>query len=779
MNDLLKNPEKKLKKLNSLAFSALLTAILFYQTMLLLQNYYIDGEATEFGLSNQDRILSLEIEHDLLTSLTAPDYFSRNRYITNARQNINILTINHDELLNKSVHFPLLHESDDVTRHVYEKANPYLEQMRDAVFAAVANNEQLQYSVAQQQSLQRAIEAYRQSRQLFTNLIDKGTELSSQNTKIYLTQFPILSWTLAGLIFVVMILNQRLVYRRSVITAKNQFLQLKQKLELEYALLKSPHEAVITLSTDGIVTLFSPSAKQIFGYSEREMIGKNICQIMPANSSVFCHNCFAENIFSFCHLVTMRPEKIELHGLRKNGEQFPMLLELDELKTASQHVLIGFIRDLSSEKKAELKLKRSEAKYRAVVEDQSHIICRYDANFNFSFVNRACYQYFHKSEQELLNSCFLNEFPLEVQKSLKGEHHKLTMEKPVILQETSLITVEGRTEWIQWTIHAIFDNDWLVEYQSVGIIITQQKEAELKLLQAKQEAEEANKAKSQFLSNISHELKTPLNAILGFSQLLESGDVEALTPEQTECVQHIYKAGKLLLALIGDVLELSKIETGNVKLSMEDVSVNEVILEALCLIDNIAKEHHIHIKTRFDPLATTMIRVDGLRFKQVLINLLSNAVKYNSENGSIVLRSKIEKNRVRISVKDSGKGIDESKLMELFQPFNRLGAEKTGVEGTGIGLCIAKNLVERMGGKIGAMNNADAGCCFWVEFPVIQPKIASKEHATELNHKLNHEIAQLQESLNVIGLVETNPPSENLKPQTQNAAETVGETTLH
>jgi K+-sensing histidine kinase KdpD len=117
------------------------------------------------------------------------------------------------------------------------------------------------------------------------------------------------------------------------------------------------------------------------------------------------------------------------------------------------------------------------------------------------------------------------------------------------------------------------------------------------------------------------------------------------------------------------------------------------------------------------------------------------------------LRSKVENNRVRISVKDSGKGIDESKIMELFQPFNRLGAEQTEIEGTGIGLCIAKNLVERMGGTIGVSNNKGPGCCFWVEFPIIPPPIKQQNGASETYKKLQEEFNYLQESLNVIGLV--------------------------
>ncbi len=296
-------------------------------------------------------------------------------------------------------------------------------------------------------------------------------------------------------------------------------------------------------------------------------------------------------------------------------------------------------------------------------------------------------------------------------------------------------------------------------YQHVFIAflrdLATEKAVNLALLQAKNEAEAANKAKSQFLSNMTHELKTPLNAIMGFSQLLESDNAYPLTPTQAESVKHIYKAGKLLMALITDMLDLSKIETGNVNLAMEDFSVNDVILEALNLIESVATQNNIKIRTRLNPLATLYINADPLRFKQILINLLSNAIKYNSENGAVILSCRVANGRVKISVKDSGKGIDESKLIELFKPFSRLGAEKTGVEGTGIGLCIAKNLVERMGGEIGVRNNKQVGCCFWVTFPLIRQEQLFTENTDEFAKNLQSELTYLQESLNDLGLIKT------------------------
>jgi PAS domain S-box-containing protein len=417
------------------------------------------------------------------------------------------------------------------------------------------------------------------------------------------------------------------------------FNYLEEKLEFQDALLNTAHEAIISISTKGIITLFSASACRMFGYQADEIVGENICQLIHNKSSLYCQGCCNEIAFCACYLINIKLPINEIQGVRKNGEVFPMQLVMDELQTERQHVFICFIHDLTAEKQVESKLKHSEAKYRAVVEDQTNLICRYDADFKLSFVNNAYCQFFKKSKEQLINTCILDNLPKETQEWLKNNHRNLTQENPINQHENSIITFEGRTEWMQWTNRAIFDKNNLVEFQGIGTITTDKKEAELRLLQAKQEAEKANKAKSQFLSNMSHELKTPLNAILGFSQILETDETAPLSPEQAECVQHIYQAGKLLLALIGDVLDLSKIETGNVKLDIQKVSVNEVILEALSLIDNIAKDHHINIKTRFDPFDITFINVDPLRFKQILLNLLSNAIKYNSENGLIVLRS--------------------------------------------------------------------------------------------------------------------------------------------
>lgn len=247
--------------------------------------------------------------------------------------------------------------------------------------------------------------------------------------------------------------------------------------------------------------------------------------------------------------------------------------------------------------------------------------------------------------------------------------------------------------------------------------IAGRQEIEMALRDSEKVAARANQAKTDFLSNISHELRTPLNAILGFAQLLEFEPTAPLAPVQRGFVDQILKAGRHLLELINEILDLASIEAGKVRLSLEPVEVAAVLAECLPLIEAMALKNRIAIAV---PSASGSLRVqaDFIKLKQSLLNLLTNAVKYNRAGGKVTvdLRS-VPNQRIRISVEDTGIGIQESMLGDLFRPFHRIASKGLEVEGTGIGLALTRSIVIAMGGEIGVSSVWQQGSTFWIELP--------------------------------------------------------------
>ncbi|MES2126914.1 MAG: ATP-binding protein [Pseudomonadota bacterium] len=245
-------------------------------------------------------------------------------------------------------------------------------------------------------------------------------------------------------------------------------------------------------------------------------------------------------------------------------------------------------------------------------------------------------------------------------------------------------------------------------------------ERTLQLETAMLDARNANQAKSAFLSSMSHELRTPLNAILGFAQILTSDSLPSTLAQKKEFASHILKSGRHLLTLINEILDLAKVESGTVALSIEPVALMDVLAECKNMIAPLAEQRNV--RALFPERSTDVLKADRTRLKQILLNLLSNAVKYNREQGAVVLDcSEAPADRVRISVQDTGMGLTPEQIDALFQPFNRLGQEAGTIEGTGIGLVVTKRLVELMGGAIGVSSTPGVGSVFWIELPRTEP----------------------------------------------------------
>jgi PAS domain S-box-containing protein len=249
--------------------------------------------------------------------------------------------------------------------------------------------------------------------------------------------------------------------------------------------------------------------------------------------------------------------------------------------------------------------------------------------------------------------------------------------------------------------------------------LTERKEAERAILASKEAAEAASRAKSNFLSSMSHELRTPLNSIIGFAQMLDMGVPGPLAPTQKEAVGHILGGGRHLLGLINEILDLARIEAGKLDLAIETVPLKPLMAEIVAYSISAAAPRRIEIGANCQFCSACLaVRADRSRMKQVLLNLLNNAVKYNREDGLVTITCRQVNEAVRIAVTDTGPGIEPAQQARLFEPFQRLGAENSAVEGTGIGLVISKKFTEAMGGRIGFESEVGVGSRFWLDLPV-------------------------------------------------------------
>jgi CheY-like chemotaxis protein/nitrogen-specific signal transduction histidine kinase len=285
--------------------------------------------------------------------------------------------------------------------------------------------------------------------------------------------------------------------------------------------------------------------------------------------------------------------------------------------------------------------------------------------------------------------------------------------------------------------------------------ITASKSFEEALRKAKEEAERANCAKSEFLSRMSHELRTPLNAIVGFGQLLE---LEELDEREQESVEQILKAGRHLLELINEVLDISRIESGTMSMSVEPVHLGSLLADSLSLVRPLAERDDLRMLA--DPAgADVYVSADRHRLKQVLVNVLSNAIKYNRPGGEVRVGLRPSRDGyVELAISDTGRGISPEGLERLFSPFDRLGAERTEVEGTGLGLAVSMHLIQAMGGTINAESNLEEGTTIKLELPRAEVEVPEAEdvRATDTRAKDANRgcVAYLEDNPSNLTLVE-------------------------
>ncbi|MBF0452957.1 MAG: PAS domain S-box protein [Candidatus Magnetomorum sp.] len=373
---------------------------------------------------------------------------------------------------------------------------------------------------------------------------------------------------------------------------------------------------------------------------------------------------------------------------------------------------VSLVRPEAQVRQTEAELKKSWALYQAVVEDQTELICRYRADGILTFVNKAFCDYFQQNDLE--GKRFVMPGLPEDQEIYAHSFFQLRPETPMITVEHR-VTINNEIRWLRWNRRCIVnDQGMITDYQDVGQDITQSKQTEKDLKEARKAAELADQSKNAFLANMSHELRTPLNGILGYAQLLE----KMASGNSNKFIQGIVTCSEHLLTLINDILELSSIEPGTLNTAQEDFSVIDFVQQ----IESFARLQTQQKQLRFVPDISEHlpchVKGDEKRLRQVLINLLGNAVKF-TEKGQVLFQvMPLDKPFIRFLIKDTGSGIPKNQLETIFNMFQKASSQGQYVEGAGLGLTVCRRLIVMMNGTFHLESIINEGSTFWFDIPL-------------------------------------------------------------
>jgi len=516
-------------------------------------------------------------------------------------------------------------------------------------------------------------------------------------------------------------------------TARRQAEEALRKAgALQSAIFNSANFSSIATDAKGVIQIFNVGAERMLGYTAAEVVNK----ITPADISdpveVIARSkalsaevgtVIAPGFDALVFKATRGIEDIyELTCIRKDSSRFPAVVSVTALRNDSGEV-IGYLL-IATDNTARLQASQYA---RSLLEASLDPLVTISPDGKITDINEGSIKAIGVARSELIGTDFSDYFT-EPTKAREG-YEQVFASGSVVDYALTIRHRDGRLTDVLYNASLYKDSAGTVlgvfaaarDITARKLVEAEQKrldqvlrETNRELQGAKVEAERANLAKSDFLSSMSHELRSPLNAILGFAQLMDS-ESPPLTAGQKESTLQILQAGWYLLELINEILDLAQIESGKLPLSLEALSLDEVLADCQAMIEPQARKSGIRLVFS-QPEVPLFVSADRTRLKQVFVNLLSNAIKYNRVGGSVEVSCRPRPgDRVRVSFQDTGEGLNADKLAHLFQPFNRLGQEAGVEEGTGIGLVVSKQLVELMGGSIGVESTVGVGSVFWIE----------------------------------------------------------------
>jgi PAS domain S-box-containing protein len=511
---------------------------------------------------------------------------------------------------------------------------------------------------------------------------------------------------------------------------------------LPNAILNSANFSIIATDEKGIIQLFNVGAERMLGYAAADMVNK----VTPAHISdpqeviaraVILSRELATPIAPGFEALVYKAsrgieDKYELTYIRKDGSRFPAIVSATALRD-DKSVIIGYLligTDNTARIQTEDRLRWTEESFHLMVESVTdYAIVMLDPEGRVVSWNSGAQRIKGYRAQEIVGQHFSRFYPrAEIERGAPQRELAAAAARGRFEEEGWRVRKDGSTFWanVVWTA----SRDAAGNLRGFAILtrdLTGPRQVEADIANARAVAEKTNLANLEFLSGMSHELRTSLNAILGFAQLMES-DLPAPTPSQKESIAKIVQAGWYLMELVNEILDLAMIESGRQSWSLEPMSLADVMQECQAVTEPLAQKGGI-LMTFPAVDRHCFIKADRTRVKQVLMNLLSNAIKYNRAGGSVVVESSAgASQRIRISVKDTGAGLAPEKLAQLFRPFSRVGQETSADAGAGIGLVVTKRLVELMGGAIGVASVVGEGSIFWIELvAAAEPHLSAGE----------------------------------------------------
>jgi len=478
-------------------------------------------------------------------------------------------------------------------------------------------------------------------------------------------------------------------------------------------------DGVIVCDAAGRIVLVNAETERMFGYGRNALVGQLVDVLVPDHARAM----HGHHLASYTGSPRLRPMGVglELTGRRADGSELPVEISLSPIRTAAGLLVTAGIRDVSERRKLERDNRRANAYLVSAVDSVRDAFALFDEHDRVIMVNSAGRQLLGAAVGGAIVGLPFDQL---LDKALRAgvfdfsnETRETLYARWIAYHRAPVGALDVRTGTGRYL--RVTDNK-TAEHGTVSTIadVTDDMVRAEELRTSRETAEAASAAKSEFLSSMSHELRTPLNAILGFAQLLERDRKQPLTPRQLERLQHVLHGGEHLLRLIDDVLDLSRIEAGRIMVSLEPVELRDVIDEVVSTLEPMATRAGIAFAAS-SSAAMPQVHADRTRLAQVLMNFGSNAIKYGKPHGHVRVEiAQPSSTTVRVTVVDDGIGIPPEQRDKVFEPFQRAGQETGPIEGTGIGLTIAKRLAELMHGRVGFTSEVGRGSAFWVELDV-------------------------------------------------------------